>query len=184
MKPECERIREWLDDLDDRRPLPPDLETHAALCPTCGTSVTAEQALRDGLGAVAPLDPARRAAMVARALAAPARQSRSLSRILLWSAAPLAAAAAIVLAVFLAWPHAPRNPISPTEVFGDVLGPFAYFVPPVTASEATAKEPSTTDNVLATFWSDLEGPLTVAMGAMEAPRAAAGLAPAAQNPKP
>jgi len=183
MNPECERIRDWLDGLDCR-PLPPDLEAHAASCPACGTSVTAEQTLRDGLGATPPLDAARRAAMVAHALAAPAQQSRGRGRFLWWSWAPLAAAAAIVLVVILAWPQAPRNPISPTEVFGDFLGPLANFTLPIETPQTPEKEPSTTDNILATFWGDLETPLTVAMGALEAPRAAAGIAPAAQNPKP
>jgi len=184
MNPECERICDWLDDLDCRR-LPPDLEAHAASCPACGPSVAAEQALREGLGNVAPLDPARRAAILTHILAAPARRSRNLSRILWWSWAPLAAAAAIILVVFLAWPQAPRTPILPTEVFGDFLGPIANLLPPVETTQAPAEaEPSTADNVLATFWSDLEGPLTVAQGAMEAPRAAAGLTPAARNPKP
>ena len=186
MKPECQRIREWLDDLD-RRPLPPDLETHAASCPTCRAGVEAEEALREHLSEAPPIEPSRRAAILAHVSAATASAPRAgkRRRLLLWSLAPLAAAAAIVLAVVLAWPHPPRTPISPTEVFGDFLGPIANFVPTSEAPQPTSgKEPSTADNVLATFWSDIEGPLTVALGAMEAPRVAAGLAPAAQNPKP
>jgi len=106
-------------------------------------------------------------------------------RLLRWSWVPLAAAAAIVLAVFLGQPQKPRTPISPTEVFGDFLGPMANFVAPAeTPQQTPGKEPSTTDDILAAFWGDLEGPLTVALASMEAPRAAAGIEPAAQNPKP
>jgi len=186
MKPECEQIRQWLDDLD-RRPLPPDLKVHVASCPACRASVEAEEALREHLGEAAPLAPVRRAEIVARVLAATASapRARNRRRPLWWSLAPLAAAAAIALVVVLAWPHPPRTPISPTEVFGDFLGPMANFVPPAETPRPTAgKEPSTTDDVLTTFWGDIEGPLTVALSAMEAPRVAAGLAPAAKDPKP
>jgi hypothetical protein len=185
MKPECEQIREWLDDAG-RRPLPPALEAHAASCASCRAGVEAEEALREHLAAAPPLDAARRASIMTHVLAAAsAKRARGRSRLLWWSWAPLAAAAAIVLAVLLAWPHAPRNPILPTEIFGDFLGPLADLMPPVAAPQpAAAQELSTTDDVLATFWSDFEGPLTVAQGAMEAPRVAAGLTPAAQNPKP
>ena len=186
MKSECEQIRQWLDDLD-RRPLPHNLKAHAAACPACRAGVEAEEALREHLGEAPPLEPVRRAEIVARVMAAAATapQARNRRRPLWWSLAPLAAAAAIVLVVLLAWPHAPRTPISPTEVFGDFLGPMANLVPPAAGPQPTsAKEPSTADDVLTTFWGDIEGPLTVALSAMEAPRAAAGLAPAAQNPKP
>jgi len=185
MKPECEQIRQRLDDLE-RRPLPPDLKAHAASCPACRASVEAEEALREHLGEAAPLAPVRRAEIVARVMAATAAapRVRHRRRPLWWSLAPLAAAAAIVLVVVLAWPHPPRTPISPTEVFGDFLGPLANFTLPIETPQTPEKEPSTTDNILATFWGDLETPLTVAMGALEAPRAAAGIAPAAQNPKP
>jgi len=185
MKPDCQRIREWLDDTE-RHPLPPDLKAHAASCPTCRASVEAEETLRENLAEAPLLEPSRRAAILAHvSAAASAPRAGKRRRLLRWSLAPLAAAAAIVLAVVLAWPHPPRTPISPTEVFGDLLGPMANFLPPPAAPQPTsAKEPSTADNVLATFWSDIEGPLTVALGAMEAPRVAAGLAPAAQNTKP
>lgn len=186
MKPECEQIRQWLDDLE-RQPLPPDLKTHAASCPACRASIEAEEALREHLGEAAPLAAVRRAEIVARVMAATAAapRTRNRRRPLWWSLAPLAAAAAIALVVVLAWPHPPRTPISPTEVFGDFLGPMANLVPPAAGPQVTpAKEPSTADDVLATFWGDLQGPLTVALNAMEAPRAAAGLAPAAKDPKP
>lgn len=191
MKPDCQQVRRWLDDCE-RRPLPPDLKAHAASCPTCRAGVEAEEALREHLAEAPPIEPSRRAAILAHVSAATASTPRAgkRRRLLLWSLAPLAAAAAIVLAVVLAWPHPPRTPISPTEVFGDFLGPMVNFLPPPGQPEnaarqpASGKEPSTADNVLATFWSDIEGPLTVALGAMEAPRVAAGLAPAAQNTKP
>jgi hypothetical protein len=186
MKPACEQIREWLDDLD-RRPLPAGLKTHAASCAACRANVAAEEALRDGLGAAAPLAPAHRAAILAHVLAKPAAAPRRRSfagKLLRWSWAPLAAAAAIVLAVFLAQPQTPRTPILPTDLFGDFLGPLANLVPPESAPQAPAgADASAMDSVLATFWGDFEGPLAVAQGAMEAPRIAAGLTPAAQNPK-
>ena len=185
MNPECERIRQWLDEVQ-RRPLPPDLEAHAASCPSCRASVGAEQALREHLSATAPLDPARRTVLMEGILTASAAAPRvRRMRLLRWSWVPLAAAAAIVLAVFLGQPQKPRTPISPTEVFGDFLGPMANFVAPAeTPQQTPGKEPSTTDDILAAFWGDLEGPLTVALASMEAPRAAAGIEPAAQNPKP
>ena len=186
MKPDCQQVRRWLNDFE-RRPLPPDLKAHAASCPTCRAGVEAEEALREHLAEAPPLEPSRRAAILAHVQAATASTPRAgkRRRLLWWSWAPLAAAAAIVLAVVLAWPHPPRTQISPTEVFGDFLGPMVNFLPPAAAPQPTSgKEPSTADNVLATFWSDIEGPLTVALGAMEAPRVAAGLAPAAQDTKP
>jgi hypothetical protein len=103
--------------------------------------------------------------------AAIGRRSR---RLLRWSWMPLAAAAAIILAVVLAWPPAPRTPILPTELFGDFLGPLAEISPPEeNIAPAAPAESSTTEDVLGAFWADFEGPLSVALGAMEAPRAAA-----------
>ena len=185
MKTPCEQVREWMDDLD-RPALPVDLEAHAAVCPACRPGVTVEATLREGLGAGAAVDPARRATLMQKALAAPAashaaatadpgrRPARPARRLLRWSWLPLAAAAAVILALALAWPAGPRNPILLTEVFGDFLGPLVNLALPETAPAAPAEgaEVLPAQDVLGTFWEDFEGPIAVAQGALEAPRAA------------
>ena len=176
MKTPCEQIRQWLDDTD-RPPLPADLRVHAASCDACRAAVAAEQSLRAGLGAGAAIDAARRAALMEKIAGSPCAAGRRTRRLVRWSWAPLAAAAAIVLAVVLTWPPAPRTPMLPTELFGDFLGPLAGISPPPDIAPAAPGESSTTEDVLGAFWADFEGPLSVALGAMEAPRAAARPAP-------
>ena len=169
METPCDRIREWLDN-GDRPPLPVDLEAHIGVCPVCRRSVAVERALRKGLRAGAAIDAGRRSALMEKIAGSPSAGRRT--RLARWSWAPLAAAAAIVLAVVLAWPQPPRTPILPTELFGDFLGPLAKISAPDIAPAAPS-EGATTDDVLGAFWADFEGPLSVALGAMEAPRAAA-----------
>jgi hypothetical protein len=179
MKTPCEQIRQWLDN-GDRPPLPAALEAHVGVCPVCRRSVTVERALRQGLRAGAALDAARRSALMEKIAGSPsgAAIGRRSRRLLRWSWAALAAAAAIILAVVLTWPPAPRTPILPTELFGDFLGPLAEMSPPEeNIAPAAPAESSTTEDVLGAFWADFEGPLSVALGAMEAPRAAARPAP-------
>ena len=171
METPCDCIREWLDN-GDRPPLPVDLEAHIGVCPVCRRSVAVERALRKGLRAGAALDAARRSALMEKIAGSPCGAGRR-ARLARWSWAPLAAAAAIVLAVVLTWPPAPRTPILPTELFGDFLGPLAEISPPPDVAPAAPSESSTTEDVLGAFWADFEGPLSVALGAMEAPRAAA-----------
>jgi hypothetical protein len=175
MKTPCDCIREWLDD-GDHPPLPVDLEAHIGVCLVCRRSVAVERALRKGLGAGAAIDAARRSALMEKIAGSPCGAGRR-ARLARWSWAPLAAAAAIILAVVLAWPPAPHTPILPTELFGDFLGPLAKISPPPDIAPAAPSESSTTEDVLGAFWADFEGPLSVARGAMEAPRAAARPAP-------
>ena len=175
MEPLCGCTREWLDN-GDRPPLPVDLEAHIGVCPVCRRSVAVERALRKGLRAGAALDAARRATLMEKIAGSPRGAGRR-SRLARWSWVPLAAAAAIILAVVLAWPPAPRTPILPTELFGDFLGPLAEISPPPDIAPAAPSESSTTEDVLGAFWADFEGPISVARGAMEAPRAAARPAP-------
>ncbi|MBM4017954.1 MAG: hypothetical protein FJ288_06430 [Planctomycetes bacterium] len=187
MKTPCDRIGEWLDD-ETRPPIAADLAAHAPGCDACRNPVALERALREGLRDVAAPDAARRAALVngiLRASSAAPPASGRRGRTVFWSWAAIAAAAAIILAAVLAWPQVPRNPISPTEVFGDFLGPLVMLVPPApqedaaTAPPAPSAEVLTADDVFGVFWSDFEGPLAVALGAMEAPRVAAGIPAAA-----
>ena len=171
---ECERINQWLDEVPEQA-LASDLAAHAAQCETCRRRLAIEESMHL-LGAGVTLEPQRRAALVDRIVAAPVQAARGRSRVLRWSWAPLAAAAAIVLAVVFLWPAQPREPILPTQILGDLLGPLASIE---TASAEPAPSPQTADDssplgsVFGSFWGDLEGPVAVGLAAMEAPRAAA-----------
>jgi hypothetical protein len=171
---ECERINQWLDEAPEQA-LAGDLAAHAAQCETCRRRLAFEESMHL-LGAGATLDPQRRSALVEKIVAAPVQAARGGSRVPRWSWAPIAAAAAIIMAVVFLWPAQPREPILPTQILGDLLGPLASLSP---ASAEPAPSPETADDssplgsVFESFWGDLEGPVAVGLAAMEAPRAAA-----------
>jgi hypothetical protein len=181
----CRLIEQWLDEAPDAPPLARDLEAHAAACETCARRLAIDRTLRERLAAGATLEPAHRADLVARVLAANAPAARRPRRLPRWSWAPVAAAAAVVLALVVFQPMK-RPPILPTEVFGYFLGPIADMFPPPSPEPAQPAQPvqteedvPTMETIFGAFWTDLEGPLTVVLGAMEAPRAAAAQEPAA-----
>ena len=191
MSPECDRFQHWLDEAPNLTPAGA-MAAHAAACETCRRLLAIETGLRR-LGGDAAVAPARRAALVERIAPARKRQARPLVRMLRWSW-PVAAAAAVVVAVVLLWPAPARHaPVSVTEIFGDLLGPLAeakapeVSVPAPGATLETAVSDTAVDllglnDVFAAVWGDLEGPLTIALDAMEAPRAAAAVRPSAKAP--
>jgi len=171
---ECERINQWLAEAPEQA-LASDLAAHAAQCETCRGRMAVEEAMHL-LGAGATLERRRRSALVDRIVAAPVQAARGRSRVLRWSWAPLAAAAAIILAVVFLWPAQPREPILPTQILGDLLGPLASLSPAPAEpapSPQTAEDSSPLGSVFESFWGDLEGPVSIGLAAMEAPRAAA-----------
>jgi hypothetical protein len=176
MNPDCEQFLRWL---DEGRPdgLTPPLEAHAAGCDTCRRRLALDRTLRERLGTGADLEGARRAALVDRILAAvpaaPAARRHPIRHVR-WAAA-LALAAALVVAAMVFWPR-PVEPTSPTEVFGDLLGPLANMAPPqIAATPESQDAPLPLGNVLSALWGDLQGPVAVGLNALEAPRAAAAV---------
>lgn len=130
------------------------------------------------LGEGAELAPARRAALLERIAPAQAGASRRRARIIRLSWGALAAAAAILVAAVVLWPER-REPISPTELFADLFGPLPQIATAGATTTAPAQEESSPFGaVLSAFWGDLEGPLTIAVNAIEAPRALASVEPA------
>jgi hypothetical protein len=198
MSDECRQIESWLTDGTQHgnlpcgvpeTPLEVTLRVHATGCETCRRRLTIDADLRERLGDGATLDPARRAALVARLGAAAVPVARPWRQGWRWAWVPVAAAAALVLAAVLFWPAAPCNPISPTQVLGDLLGPFAepsFFAgetepaapTPVETATPPAGDPLALGDVLGAFWGDLAGPVSVGLEALEAPRAAAAPATA------
>jgi len=166
---ECDRVLRWLNETDDPT-APAGSEAHAAVCETCRRHLEMERTLRGRLGAGAALEPAHRTALLDKITAAPraAGRRRWLRR---WSWVPVAAAAAVILA-FLLVPET-REPIPPTDIIADLLGPFAEAAPVEEPPAPKAEEELPLGQVLAAFWADFEGPLSVGRGALEAPRAAA-----------
>jgi hypothetical protein len=128
--------------------------------------------LRDGLlerlGGGADLSPARREALVDRIAAdrspAPARRRRGA-----WWLAAAAAAAAVVAAAVL-WPAEPE-PIPPTALFGDLLGPLPTLSAPASDPDEGDRPAVPTSDALAVVWGDLADPLAIVSRAVEAPRA-------------
>jgi len=97
-----------------------------------------------------------------------------------WAAGAAAVAAAVILSLTIFRPEH-RQPVSPTELFGSLLGPLADFTPPPTQAAAPAdthpSPASPLGPVLAAFWGDFEGPLSVGLDALRAPAAVAGRQP-------
>jgi len=123
---------------------------------------------RLGEGADLPLD--RRQALVDRIAAAPAAQPTTRRRLGVWWVAAAAAAAAAVVAGVTLW-HARPEPISPTALVGDLLGPLPNFAAPAPAPAEPQQRAAPTSDALTVLWEDLEDPLAIVAQAIEAPRA-------------
>jgi len=171
----CEQFSEWLDDVPEQ-PLSDALAAHAASCEACRRQLALERSMQSGLPAGASLDPSRRAALRGRILAAPAK--RPAFRLLRWSWAPLAAAAAIVLAVLVFHPFTKSAvaPTLPSDLLADILGPLPYIdssdPAKPDAAPTAATESSPMGDLLSAFLGDFEGPMKVALGTLDASRAA------------
>jgi hypothetical protein len=125
-----------------------------------------------------------RAALRGRILAAPAK--RPAFRLLRWSWAPLAAAAAVVLTVLVFHPFtkSPVAPTLPSDLLADILGPLPYIgssAPEASDATPAAAESSPMGDILSAFLGDFEGPMNVALGTLDASRAA--VAPRAADAK-
>lgn len=120
------------------------------------------------LGQGADLAPARRAALLERLAPAAARAPRRRRWIIPVSL--VTAAAAVVVVALLAWPARRYDPIPPTAIFADLLGPVADMETPTAPAAPVQDESSPLNDVLAALWSDLEGPVAIAMDAFEAPK--------------
>ncbi|MFO8012748.1 MAG: hypothetical protein R6X20_05510 [Phycisphaerae bacterium] len=112
--------------------------------------------------------PARRQALVDRiaAAAGPAQPRRRLGA---WWIAVGAAAAAAIAAGVLLWPAQPE-PIPPTALFSDLLGPLPNLSAPAPAPEESGASALPGSDALAAVWQDLQDPLTIVAQAVEAPR--------------
>ena len=120
------------------------------------------------LGRGADLTPARRTALLERLAPAASRAPRRRRWVIPVSLAT--AAAAVVVAALLLWPARRYDPIPPTAIFADLLGPVAEMETPATPAAPVQDESSPLNDMLASLWSDLEGPLAIAMDAFEAPK--------------
>jgi hypothetical protein len=141
-----------------------------------------ERTMREHLGGGAALDASRREALLRRiGAASPAGggaarppRPRARSRLAAWSWAALGAAAVVV--VGLAVRHALRpEPIPPTAVLADLLGPLggpgpSRPAPPVAGPPAG----SPIEGALAAFWQDLEGPVSIGQAVFEGSRPPSG----------
>jgi hypothetical protein len=133
--------------------------------------------LRADLGAAAAsLSPQRRAALVDRVAPRAAGRRSGWAARLSWGA--VAAAAAVVVAALALWPE-PTAPVSPSLVFGDLLGPMMDLVPaPAAETPAPAAEEEeivSLTGAASSVWEGLSAPLSIAVTAWEAPRVAAVL---------
>jgi hypothetical protein len=188
MNEACRQLSDWLD-ADRTAPLDPALAAHAAACEACARQLAIDQALRTGLAAGAAPEAARLRALAdriapRRAVVAATRRSRRWP----WFAGAAAVAAAVVLSLTIFRPEQ-RQPVSPTELFGDLFGPLADLTPPPTQAAAPAvTHPSPLGPVLAALWGDFEAPLDVGLGAVAPPQPAASAdsaaAPAPSSPSP
>jgi hypothetical protein len=94
--------------LNERRPVPPDAEAHAARCPACRAFLEAARASAERLGRA---DPAATGSVVARVAAAiergDAAPARAHAPVLAWAGALACAALAVSLTVFRPVPPRP-----------------------------------------------------------------------------
>jgi hypothetical protein len=144
-----------------------------------------ESTMRSGLGAGATLGPQERAALVDRIVPSIPQKAGGARLILRWSWAA-AAAAAVILAVVMLWPAHPHHPpVLLTDIFADLLGPLAQAstsapeTPTITQAADSEADPLGLSRVVSAVWGDIQGPLTIGLDAMEAPRAAASVPPSA-----
>jgi hypothetical protein len=180
MNERCKQVEEALDQAADGG-LPGDLAAHAAACDLCRDRVAIDRAIREGLREVPGPDASTRRALAARILRAPAAapvtaaSGRSQPHVIRWSwatAAAVAAAIAAVLIALMAVKPQPRQPIRPTAVFADLLGPLpemAKSAKPASGQETEAAAPL--GSVLALFSNGWEGPIALGRAALEAPLA-------------
>jgi len=174
MNEPCKQVEEALDQAADGG-LPGDLAAHAAACDLCRERVAIDRAIREGLRAVAGPGAATHRALAAQILSAPAPAAHAQPRVirLSWaSAAAVAAAVAAVLIALVAVKPQPREPIRPTALFADLLGPLPEMAKsgkPADAQETGAAAPLA--SVLALFSNGWEGPIALGRAALEAPLA-------------
>jgi len=136
--------------------------------PTDPTDADLRDPVLARLGEGADLPPERRRALLDRIAPAGAAPRPTVRRLRLrWVGA--AAAAALVAAVVGLWPTEPE-PVSPTDLLGDLLGPLPRMADAQTPTREE-QEPSLLADALAAVWDDLEGPLTIASEAVTASRA-------------
>jgi len=133
---------------------------------------------RLGEGAEVPAD--RRRALVDAIAGAPTPLPRRRRRRGVWWIAAAAAAAAVVVGVAL-WPARP-DPIPPTALLGDLLGPLPNLAPSEPAPAESEQRGLPTSGALDAVWQDLEGPLAIVVQAVEAPRAVFNEEPSAPAP--
>jgi len=132
------------------------------------------------LGEGADLPPGRRRTLVDRIAPAAEGPPQGRRRLAAWWVVAAAAAIAVAAGVTL-WAARPE-PIPPTALVGDLLGP----LPNLPASEPAPAEPQDgalpISDALAVVWEDLEDPLAIVSQAVEAPRALLGDPPAGPAP--
>lgn len=121
------------------------------------------------LGEGADLPPDRRQALVDRIAGAPAVQTQERRRAGVWWVAAAAAAAAVVAGLAL-WPVRPE-PIPPTALVGDLLGPLPNLAAPAPAPAGPEQRASPASDALAAVWQDFQDPLAIVAQAVKAPRA-------------
>jgi len=121
------------------------------------------------LGEGADLPPDRRQALVDRIAPAPAALTQERRRAGVWWVAAAAAAAAVLAGLAL-WPARPE-PIPPTALVGDLLGPLPNLAAPAPAPADPDQRASPASDALAAVWEDVQDPLAIVAQAIEAPRA-------------
>jgi len=119
------------------------------------------------LGEGADPSPLRRQALVDRIAHVPAAEAPR-RRVGVWWVAAALAAAAVVAGVVL-WPGEPE-PISPTALLGDLLGPLPTLAAPAPAPPGPEQSPSPMSDVLAAVWKDLGDPLAIVAQTIDLPR--------------
>ncbi len=129
-----------------------------------------ERTMRERLGAAADLAPARRRALLERIAPASARPvKRRTLPVWVWLGGAAAAAAAAVLVAVTLWPEKQPEPIAPTDLLGDLLGPLAAGAPAAQESPGpeSPEEPSVGD-AFAFFGQDFNGLVGLGRSALEA----------------